>query len=69
MRISFELSDSDLEHFQKIMVRARQAAEGKDLKDIVDAASKLLAKVNQSETSDFIRDRMTALETLIGMVM
>jgi uncharacterized membrane protein YkvA (DUF1232 family) len=69
MRISFELSESDLEHFKTIMTRAREAAEGKDLQTIVDAASQLLVQVNSSETSDFIRDRMTTLETLIGMVM
>ncbi len=69
MRISFELSDSDLEHFKQTMTRARSSAEGKDLKSIVDAASHLLTKVNSSETSDFIRDRMNTLETLIGMVM
>ena len=34
MRISFELSDSDLEHFKQIMTRARSSAEGKDLKTI-----------------------------------
>lgn len=69
MRISFELSDTDLEHFKEVMTRAREAARGKDVSSIVDAANNLLVKVNASETSDFIRDRMNALETLIGMVM
>lgn len=69
MRISFELSDSDLEHFKKVMSRAREAAQGKDIREIVDAASGLLAQVNSTETSDFIRDRMNTLETLIGMVV
>jgi uncharacterized membrane protein YkvA (DUF1232 family) len=69
MRISFELSDSDLEHFKKVMARAREASSGKDIREIVDAASGLLAQINESETSDFIRDRMNTLETLIGMVV
>jgi len=69
MRISFELSDSDLDHFREVMGRAREAAQGKDLDDIVNAASHLLTQVNASETSDFIRDRMNTLETLIGMVV
>jgi uncharacterized membrane protein YkvA (DUF1232 family) len=69
MRISFELSQSDLEHFREVMARARKAAEGKDLKEIVDKASRLLAQVNASPTSDFIRDRMGTLETLIGMAL
>lgn len=69
MRISFELSQTDLEHFKDVMTRAREAARGKDVSDIIDAASRLLIKVNASETSDFIRDRMHSLETLIGMVV
>jgi hypothetical protein len=69
MRISFELSDSDLEHFKSVMTRAREAASGKNEREIIDAASHVLAQVNQSETSDFIRDRMNTLETLIGMAM
>ncbi len=69
MRISFELSDSDLEHFKEVMKRAREAARDKDLGEIVDAASQLLTQVNSSQTSDFIRDRMNTLETLIGMAV
>lgn len=69
MRISFELSDTDLEHFREVMTRAREAARGKDLRDIVDAANRLLQQVNSSETSDFISDRMNTLETLIGMAI
>ena len=69
MKISIELSDADLDHFREVMSRARDAARGKDLDAIVDAASQLLTKVNASATSDFIRDRLYTLETLIGMVM
>ena len=69
MNISFDLSDDDLEHFRQVMMRARESAKGKDPKQIVDSASKLLAQVNASPTSDFIRDRMSVVETLIGMVM
>ena len=69
MRISFELSDSDLDHFREVMTRARASAKGKDVTTIVNAANELLTQVNSSETSDFIRDRMNTLETLIGMVM
>ena len=69
MRISFELSDSDLEHFKTVMTKARESARNKDMGSIVDAASQVMTKVNASQTSDFIRDRMNTLETLIGMVV
>ena len=69
MKISFELSHADLEHFREVMVRARQAASKLSTEDIVVNASKLLSHVNNSDTSDFIRNRMNKLETLIGMVI
>ena len=69
MNVSFELSEDDLEHFRGVMVKARNAAQGKDVRDIVRTASQLLRQVNASQTSDFIRDRMAVVETLIGMVM
>lgn len=69
MKISFRLSHADLEHFREVMTRAREAAKGKDLNEIIEKASELLGQVNRSKTSDFIRDRMYVLETLIGMVM
>lgn len=69
MKISFELSQTDLDHFREVMIRARESAEGKSIDEIVSKASELLSLVNSSRTSDFIRDRMNILETLIGMVM
>lgn len=69
MKITFELSRSDLEHFQEVLRRAREAVAGLSVEQIIENASQVLNRVNATETSDFIRDRMTQLETLIGMVI
>ncbi len=69
MKITFDLSSADLDHFREVMSRAREAASELDIHEIVDRASQLLEKVNRSDTSDFVRDRMSKLETLIGMVV
>ncbi len=69
MKISFELGESDLEHFREVMARAREASSELTVRQIVDNARELLSKVNRSETCSFIRDRMNELDTLIGMVM
>jgi uncharacterized membrane protein YkvA (DUF1232 family) len=69
MKISFELSQSDLEHFREVMARARQATAHLSIQEIVDNASKLMSVVNRSDTSSFIRHRINQLETLIGMVV
>jgi len=69
MIITFELSDSDLEHFRNVMQRAREASSDMDEGAIVDNARKLLHQIWQSDASDFIRERMHRLETIIGMVI
>ena len=69
MEITFELSDDDLEYFQRLMLDARSKSGDLDEATIIDKARQLLAEVWQSETSDFIRERMSQLETLIGMVV
>ena len=69
MKISFELSQTDLDHFREVMARARQSASHLSTQEIVDNASKLMTIVNQSDTSSFIRNRINKLETLIGMVV
>ena len=69
MEITFELSDEDLEYFQRLMLDARSKLGDLDETTIIDKARQLLAEVWQSETSDFIRERMSQLETLIGMVV
>jgi hypothetical protein len=69
MKITFELSDSDLEHFRGVMLRAREANSALDEDTIIENARNLLKQVWQSDTSDFIRERMHRLETMIGMVV
>jgi uncharacterized membrane protein YkvA (DUF1232 family) len=69
MEITFELSDSDLEHFWQVMLNARTKASELDEATIIENARRLAFEVGQSETSDFIRDCMSRLETMIGMVV
>jgi hypothetical protein len=69
MKITFDLSRSDLEHFKQVLDRARDAAQDLSQKQIIENASKVLSKVYSTDTSDFIRDQMNKLETLIGMVI
>ena len=69
MKISFELSDSDLDHFREVMARARKSASHLSTEQVIENASKLMTVVNSSDTSSFIRNRVNELETLIGMVV
>ena len=69
MEITFELSDDDLEYFQQVMLEARSKLGELDEARTIEKARQLLTQVWASETSDFIRERMSRLETLIGMVV
>jgi hypothetical protein len=69
MEITFELSEEDLEHFRQVMLTARERTGDLDEFTIIDNARKLLHQIWHSNTSDFIRERMNRLETLIGMIV
>ena len=69
LRISFELSQSDLDHFGEVMLRARENAKGIPEQQIIDGAGQLLTLVNRSDATDFIRGRMRQLETMIDMLV
>ena len=69
LHISFNLSESDLAFFRKVMRQAREKARDTSQEDIIASANQLLEQVNQSDCTDFIRDHMTQLETLISMVV
>jgi len=68
MRISFELDESDLNHFRLIMKEARQAASRLPPEDIVAAAEELLADVKESSAPGFIVDRLQNLRLMIQML-
>ncbi len=67
--INFRLSQSDLEFFSGVMRQAHEKAKGTSQQQIIADATQLLDQVNQSDASDFIRDHMGQLDTLISMVV
>jgi hypothetical protein len=69
IEITFELSDADLDYFRQVMLKARKKTGDMDQATIISNARTLLAEVWQSGTSDFSRERMNRLETLIGMIV
>lgn len=67
--IGFVLSTSDLEFFRGVMRRAREKSKSSTQQQIVEQARNLLEQVRESDTLDFIRERMGQLQTLIEMVV
>ena len=69
LHINFTLSQSDLDYFSGVMQQARDTAKNISQQQIISNAEQLLQKVSQCETADFIRDHMSQLDTLIGMIV
>ncbi|MGB5290938.1 MAG: YkvA family protein [Lysobacterales bacterium] len=69
LHINFRLSDSDLEFFAGVVQQTREKAKDISQQQILANAENLLEKVSQSDTADFIRDHMSQIETLIGMIV
>jgi len=69
LEITFELSDADIAHLREVMRGSRERSGALSPDEIVHNARRLLVNVRASDTSDFIRQRVNLLETMIGMVV
>ncbi|MEO1245557.1 MAG: DUF1232 domain-containing protein [Pseudomonadota bacterium] len=68
LRISFDLDDEDLQHFQLIMREARKAAACMAPEDILAAAEEVLSDIDGAAAPGFVRERLDKLRTLIAML-
>lgn len=68
LKVTIELSNTDLSHFRRVMREARALAEERSAEEIMVAAGALLAKVETEAAPDFIRDRLESIKGLIDMV-
>ena len=66
--LNFELNDRDLEHFQAAMEKAKKAASGKSVQEVVDCAARLLGDAQKVAIPDFIKERLLHLDDMIAMV-
>ncbi len=67
--ITFTLSDDDLEHFQRIVDRAKAAMQdGHSAEAIETAAIELVRDANQGDLPDFIGNRLAKLTVIIDMI-
>jgi uncharacterized membrane protein YkvA (DUF1232 family) len=68
LRVSFELDESDLNHFRLIMREARKVAARTPPEDIVAAAERILDDIGAQEAPGFINERIGKLRLLIRML-
>jgi uncharacterized membrane protein YkvA (DUF1232 family) len=68
VHINFELSDTDLEDFCAVMKRCHESSPVVPAEQIIENTQLLLAQIGKSDAKDFIRERISQLDTLIGML-
>ncbi len=69
MKISFELTDSDLNFFREALKQSREAVRDAEESEIIEAISDVLAEIRQNEPlPDFVGQRIPELESLSSML-
>ena len=69
MKLSFELSDSDLRYFRKALKQSREAVRDAEEQEIIDAIRHALDEIRSNEPlPDFVARRIPALELLVQML-
>ena len=69
MRLSFELSDRDLDYFREALRQSRSAVRDADEAEIIDAIRDVLDEIRRNEPlPDFVADRLPELERMISML-
>ncbi len=68
MRITFDLSESDLTHFKQAMTKASGAMKSLSPDVILSQAKSVLKEVDNTKAPDFISERIAKLGTLIAML-
>lgn len=68
LKVTFELAESDLDHFRRVMRQARAVAKERGQEEVLGAAEGLLMRIKTVDVPEFIRDRLERIRTLIEMV-
>lgn len=68
MRIVLDLSENDLKHFRNLAQQAMDASQKASPEQIIAGAHKLLKEVEDSDASDFIRERLQQIAVLTDML-
>ncbi len=69
MKISFELTDRDLDFFRKALRQSREAVRDADESEIIEAINDVLIEIRKNEPlPDFVGKRIPQLESLISML-
>jgi len=68
LSLTIELSDNDLDHFAEVLQKARQVAHDRSSESITQTAAALIERATSANAPDFVKMRLSKLDSLIKMV-
>ena len=68
LRLSFDLGDSDLAHFEQVAQQTQALARAQPEDAVVAAARKVLEVGAQAHAAEFVKERFSRLQCMIEMV-
>ncbi|MEM8684310.1 MAG: YkvA family protein [Pseudomonadota bacterium] len=68
LRVSIDLDDEALKHFELIMRQSRNTVAHVAPEDVVAAAEELITTVRESGAPEFVEERLVLLELMISML-
>lgn len=70
MKLSFELSERDLQYFRQALQQSREAVRDAEESEIVDAIRQVLDEIRSNDPlPDFVSRRIPVLQTMIEMLV
>jgi uncharacterized membrane protein YkvA (DUF1232 family) len=69
MKVSFELSESDIRYFRDRLLQARSKGAAQDEDRVIRRAAKLVQKAATANPPEFVIERLGKLDQLTGMLL
>ena len=68
LRVTFDLEDTDLRYFRKLMKQARDSAAASSEDTVIKQATQVIEDIKGSSVPAFVRSRIERLQSLVDML-
>jgi hypothetical protein len=69
LRISFELGDADLQHFEEVAQQTQASARERSAEVVIAAAHEVLEDATRAQLADFVKERFSRLRLMLSMAV
>jgi hypothetical protein len=69
LRVSFNLDDADLQHFEEVALQTQALARQQPADAIIAAARELLERGMQAQPAEFVKERYSRLRAIVDMAL